>query len=103
MKNSIKTLLLLIEADADSSFLLNQGFTYAQISELFAQSIRQELIINDGDKFQLTSGGKKFILDNTFNGKYDTVSNWIAPDSRYVKPKVSTDEVFLPKLSESKF
>jgi hypothetical protein len=102
MSNHLRTLLRLIDANADSTFLLSQGFSYSQISELFVQASREEFIRHDGERFQVTEKGSDFVIGRKSTDILGAIDPWVSPDDRYLIPKIGRDEIFLPTVGESK-
>jgi hypothetical protein len=102
MNIHLRTLLRLIKANADSTFLLSQGFSYSQISELFVQATREEFIEHDGERFQVTEKGADFLIDRKSTNILGSFDPWVSPDDRFLILKMGKDEIFLPTVSESK-
>ncbi|WP_139248325.1 hypothetical protein [Janthinobacterium lividum] len=102
MNNHLRMLLRLIDTNSDSTFLLSQGLTYSQISELFSTATRNGYINHDGDNFLITKQGRNFLSEKAILEKYGSIGAWITPDERYQIPQTKVSDIYLPKLSDSK-
>lgn len=103
MNRQIHLLLQLIKENADTSFLLKQGLTFSQISLLFAEAIKDELIAQSDNSFTVTEKGLEHLQSQKDVRKYGAKGNWIFPDESYTIPAISPDQIYLPKLKQSKF
>jgi len=96
-------LLKLIKEEADVSFLLQQGLTFSQISLLFGEALSSGLIARNESTFNVTENGNEFLLKNDPKNHFGASGNWVFPDESFLITQISKDEVYLPKLKDSKF
>lgn len=103
MNNKVALLLQLIDRNADSQFLLQQGLTFFQISLLFNEATNEGLLERADGKFRLTPKGKDLLAGRKSIGSGGTSAQWIFPDEKYFVAKKEVSDIYLPKLCDSKF
>lgn len=101
-------LLQLINANADISFLLKNGYSYSQISALFGKAMADGLVFHDdslldGPRFVVTTKGAAVLSSKKGGAEFGKQGMWISPDERNKRPSMKLDDVFLPKVKQSYF
>lgn len=103
VNSNLRLLLHLVRAQADVSYLLNQGIVYSQVSALFGEAIKQGLLKYSEGTFQVTELGQIALRKGTTKNVMGHQSKWISTDDRYVIPQIGIDDVFLPKKRDTYF
>jgi hypothetical protein len=108
MSSALRLLLQLVDAEADSSYLLKNGLSYSQIAALFGEAMEKGLIthiddLQNGRRFIVTTTGKALLSDSEGRAKYGVQGMWISPDDAHKCPQIGLNDVFLPKRKDSYF
>lgn len=102
-ESHLKLLLKIVSNDTDTSLLMKQGLTYAQISILINKTISDGYLEETENlELALTQKGRD-VLENTskrLNGSQK--QNWISREEQHKTDKHNLADVYLPTLEESK-
>lgn len=99
----LKLLLKIISNDTDTSLLMKQGLTYAQISKLINNSISDGYLEETDDlELTLTQKGLDVLEDTSSHLCGSKKQNWICRDEQHKIDKRNVEDIFLPTLEESK-
>lgn len=107
MNKNVIILLQLIKARSDIGFLTKQGLTYSQISQLFAEALRDKLVIQRVDpegrqRFFLTEEGEALSsARESIAISINSSTRWISPDQSHWCEKIEIDDIFMPSVRES--
>ena len=99
----LKLLLKIISNDTDTSLLMKQGLTYAQISILINNSI-SDGYIEETEKLELALTQKGLDVLDATNKRLSgsKKENWISRDDQHKIDKHNVEDIFLPTMEESK-
>lgn len=96
-------LLELIRKKTDVQLLLREGLTYSQISALIGDAIREGFLDQTETSFVVSEKGEQYLATREAREQYGAPGKWVLPDKNYVIAQIDLNDIYLPKLKDSKF
>jgi len=95
--NILLKLLIIVSRNASLQLIIDQGYTYSQISILINELIEIGYVNYNNDVLTISEEGNRKLLELYSDMKIHNSQQWILPQEKYIKEKLSKYDIIFPK------
>lgn len=104
MENTVKLkMLLVISNNGSIREFIRDGYSYSQIAMMTNELIKEDYVVEKGDKLALTQKAEDWLTDEYKENKVKGPESWIVAEEKSRIQKLKENDVYLPNRNELHF